>query len=65
VVSQVSRAAAIAELFEGLEGLIERYAALSETDRRLQWDVDADRITGEVARCLGAARTRLPAAHRW
>ena len=57
--SQLARSAAVAELFDALEGLLIAYQALPEEDRARRWSGDADRITGEVARHLCTARTRL------
>jgi hypothetical protein len=57
--SQQARSAAVAELFDALEGLLIAYQALPDEDRAQRWAGDADRITGEVARHLCTARTRL------
>lgn len=57
--SQQAREAAVAELFGALEGLLIAYQALPDEDRARRWSGDADRITGEVARHLCTARTRL------
>jgi len=54
-----ARSAAVADLFDALEGLLIAYNALSDEDRAQRWSGDADRITGEVARHLGTARSRL------
>jgi hypothetical protein len=54
-----TRAATVADLFDALEGLLISYHALPDDDRTARWSGDADRITGEIARHLGAARTRL------
>ena len=54
-----ARTAAVADLFAALEGLLISYSALPDEDRERRWSGDADRITGEVARHLGTARTRL------
>lgn len=54
-----ARTAAVADLFDALEGLLISYHALSDEDRAQRWSGDADRITGEIARHLGTARTRL------
>ncbi len=56
---QQARSSAVAELFDALEGLLIAYQALPAADRAQRWSGDADRITGEVARHLCAARTRL------
>jgi hypothetical protein len=57
--SQQARSSAVAELFDALEGLLIAYQALPDEDRAQRWAGDADRITGEVARHLCTARTRL------
>ena len=54
-----ARSSAVAELFDALEGLLIAYQALPDEDRAQRWSGDADRITGEVARHLCAARSRL------
>jgi hypothetical protein len=54
-----ARSAAVADLFDALEGLLITYQALPSDERARRWSGDADRITGEVARQLGAARARL------
>lgn len=55
-----ARSAAVADLFDALEGLLISYQALpDDEDRAQRWSGDADRITGEIARHLGTARTRL------
>lgn len=54
-----ARTAAVADLFDALEGLLIAYHALPDSDRAQRWSGDADRITGEVARHLGTARSRL------
>ncbi len=61
--SQQARSAAVAELFGALEGLLIAYQALPDADRAERWSGDADRITGEVARHLCTARTRLARTH--
>jgi hypothetical protein len=53
------RSAAVAELFDALEGLMVAYHALPEHERAQQWSADADRITGDVGRHLSTARTRI------
>jgi hypothetical protein len=57
--SHDARSAAVAELFDALEGLLISYHALPDGERTQRWSGDADRITGEVARHLGVARSRL------
>ena len=54
-----ARSAAVADLFDALEGLLIAYQALPDEDRAQRWSGDADRITGEIARHLGTARSRL------
>ena len=54
-----TRSAAIAELFNALESLMVAYHALPDGHRLEQWSVDADRITGDVARHLSTARARI------
>jgi hypothetical protein len=59
---------AVAELFDALEALMFVYQSPSEAERVQCWSADAERITGEIARHLGAARTRIaqrphPAPH--
>ncbi len=54
-----ARTAAVADLFDALEGLLISYQALPDEARAQRWSGDADRITGEIARHLGTARTRL------
>jgi hypothetical protein len=50
---------AIAELFEALEALMFVYQSPPEAERVECWSADAERITGEVARHLSAARGRV------
>jgi len=50
---------AVAELFEALEALMIGYRLSPEAERVQRWSADAERITGEVARHLCAARTRI------
>ena len=57
--SHDARSAAVAELFDALEGLLIAYHALPDGERTQRWSGDADRITGEVARHLCTARSRL------
>ncbi len=54
-----ARSTAIADLFGALEGLLINYQAVPEAERNRRWSADADRITGEVARYLNAARVRI------
>jgi hypothetical protein len=54
-----ARSSAVAELFDALEGLLIVYQSLPTEDRDRRWSGDAERITGEVARHLCAARTRI------
>jgi hypothetical protein len=58
-IRSAARAAAIADLFDALEGIMIHYGALPEHERAARWAADADRITGEVARHLHAARLRI------
>jgi hypothetical protein len=58
-ITATTRSAAIAELFGALEELMTVYQAMSDGDRAQQWSVDADRITGEIARRLSTARARI------
>jgi hypothetical protein len=46
-------------MFDALEGLIIHYGALPEDERAARWSADAERITGEIARHLHAARHRI------
>jgi hypothetical protein len=57
-----ARSAAIADLFDALEGLMIHYAALPAGERSVRWSADADRITGEIARHLHGARHRISVA---
>ncbi len=59
-----SRSAAIGDLFSALEALMISYQALPEAERARQCATDADRITGEVAWYLNAARARISATFR-
>ena len=54
-----TRHAAVAELFEALEALMIVYGERSEAERVQRWNADAERITGEIARQLCTARTRI------
>ena len=54
-----TRAAAIADLFTALEGLVFAYQFLPDAERSARTAADADRITGEVSRLLSATRARL------
>jgi hypothetical protein len=58
------RSAAIADLFDALEGLMIHYGALPDAERAARRAADADRITGEVARHLEVARRRIAASAR-
>jgi hypothetical protein len=57
-----ARSAAIADLFAALEDLMIHYRTLPEAERPSHWSADADRITGEIARHLHAARHRISGA---
>jgi hypothetical protein len=57
-----SRYAAVAALFAAIEELMDDYRSLPDADHVRRWSEDADRITGEVARHLAAARARISAA---
>lgn len=50
---------AVAELFAALQTLLVDYRSPSEAGNVQSWNEDAERITGEVARHLCAARTRI------
>jgi hypothetical protein len=50
---------AVAELFAALQTLLVDYRSPSEAGVVPSWNEDAERITGEVARHLCAARTRI------
>jgi hypothetical protein len=54
-----ARAEAAATLLRRLEDLVVSYAAVPADDRRDRLEADADRITGEVARYLQAARAQI------
>ncbi len=57
------RADAAATLLRQLEDLVVTYAGIAEGERRQRLGEEADRITGEVARILQAARRKItPAA---
>jgi hypothetical protein len=56
-----SRYAAVAALFTALGALIDDYQTTPDPERAERWSRDAERITAEVARQLGIARTRLAA----
>ena len=53
------RAAAVADLLSALEVVLLSCRIVPEADRESSWDVDAERITGELARHLATARARL------
>ena len=53
------RAEAAAALLHQLEDLVVTYAAIPEHKRQAQLAKDADRITGEVAQLLHAARRKI------
>ena len=55
----LARHDAVAALFETLDALVTVYRSTPDADRVARWSADAERITGEVARTLGAARARL------
>jgi hypothetical protein len=57
-----SRSAAISDLFAALDALMIHYGTLPEAERQSYWSADADRITGEIARQLHAARHRISGA---
>jgi acetylglutamate kinase len=50
---------AVAELLDAMSELLTVYGSIADGDRVRCWGADAERITGEVARALSAARTRL------
>jgi hypothetical protein len=50
---------AVAELLAAMSELVTVYGSMADGDRVRCWSADAERITGEVARALGAARARL------
>jgi hypothetical protein len=54
-----ARHEAVAELFAALQTLMVDYQSPSEAGQVQSWNEDAERITGEVARHLCAARTRI------
>jgi len=54
-----ARAAAVADLLASLEVVLVSCQIVPDADRESAWDVDAHRITGEVARHLATARARL------
>jgi hypothetical protein len=54
-----ARYAAVAELFEALNGLMVVYESLPEPERSQRWADDAERITGQVGLHLSAARARI------
>jgi hypothetical protein len=53
------RAAAVAELFTALDGLMISYQLVPDDERESCWTADAERITGEISRLLATARARL------
>jgi hypothetical protein len=57
-----ARAAAIQELFDGLEGLLAAYHAIPEAERGQRWSADAEKITGHLSQLLSCTRSRLPVA---
>lgn len=57
-----TRADAAAALLSELEDLVVTYAGIPEVERRERLAQDADRITGEVARVLQAARRKITPA---
>jgi hypothetical protein len=56
-----TRHAAIADLFDALEAMVVVYRSVPAADQVQRWSDDAERITGDVARHLSAARERLSA----
>jgi len=54
-----ARAAAISDLLASLEVVLTSCQVVPDADREASWNADAERITGEVARHLATARTRL------
>ncbi|MCE0764886.1 hypothetical protein LWC35_18520 [Pseudonocardia kujensis] len=59
-----TRAEAAAMLLARLEDLVVAYASLPADERVEVFSRDADRITGEVARYLQAARHQITASPR-
>jgi hypothetical protein len=57
-----ARSAAIANLFDALEGLMIHYGGLPEGERSVRWSADADRISGEIARHRHGAWHRISVA---
>lgn len=54
-----TRADAVATLLSQLEDLVVTYAGIGENERGQRLAEDADRITGEVAQALQAARRKI------
>lgn len=50
---------AVADLLAAMSELVTVYGSMADGDRVRCWGADAERITGEVARALSAARRRL------
>jgi len=56
-----ARTAAVEELFTALDAVMHSYRALPPGERDERMGTDALLITGEIARRLAVARSRLPA----
>jgi chromosome condensin MukBEF MukE localization factor len=54
-----TRAAAINELFAALDNLLRSYRSVPDDEREDRLAVDADLITGEIARRLAVARAAM------
>jgi hypothetical protein len=54
-----ARSAAIADLLDALEVLVDTYRELPECERERRCSADAERITGELALLLSTTRSRL------
>lgn len=58
---RAARHAAVAQLLDAVEAMLILYRSVPESDRVEEWSARAERITGELACHLHAARSRLPA----
>jgi hypothetical protein len=56
-----TRHTAVADFFDALEAMVVVYRSVPAADQARRWSDDAERITGDVARHLRAARDRLSA----
>lgn len=59
--ASTTRHATVSDLFDALEAMVVVYRSVPLDSQPRRWSDDAERITGDVARHLRAARDRLSA----